>query len=417
MSEECSGSTSTKLKGATLALLIALALLVALAYLVYRLLDRPDLLFTYAVHAVVALVLLAVLSVAGFALFLHESRVTVLAGNGAHVATPIVRGVIDAATPPVYDTQNSTLPNYMPVKRSFNRLGGAELSYAFWLFKQNNIATDEVSTTSTLDDGLSPRDVVLLVKGDLTAASTRGLADVATSDVVIKAPLIKFDTSTDRLSVEFNTSDPHHIHGVTEGTVAPLPRGSKLPTTAAFASKVSIYGLNDPKFNARWFHVAVVLKDNDPTARLDRSIQTRIFVNGEPVFDKNVAGDLGADGAGATLRQNNGFLYLLPTVAFTQVGDDGKSTAATTAGANASVDGSPTGRLQVSLGTAAGPNPLNVRMADVWHYNYALEDGDVQKLYARGVTKQMAVVPKTVSTADDRAYLMSDPNAWRRVRD
>lgn len=402
-----------KTRGATLALLVALVILVALAVLVFHLLDRPDLLFTYAVHAVAALIVLTLLSIAGFALFLHESRVAVFEGNGARVATPVVRGVIDADTPPVFDTQNTVLPNYLPIKRSFNRLGGAELSYAFWVYKQNNIATDEASTTSTVDDGLSPRDVVLLVKGDLATSSTTGLTGGAMADVVIKSPLIKFDTSTDRLTVEFNTSDPNRVHGVVEGTVAATPKAVR-PTTAAFASKVSIFGLNDPKFNARWFHVAVVLKDNDPTSRIERTVQARIFVNGEPVFDKNVVGDIG--GAGVTMRQNNGFLYLMPTVPFMTT-KDGKAVPTTTAGAAASVDGSPTGNLLPSTGTAVGANKLNVRMADVWHFNYALEDAEVQKLHKRGVTQKTAVVPKTVSLADDKKYLMSDPNAWRRVRD
>jgi len=403
------------LRGATIAYLVALALVAALAFLVYRLLDRPDLLLTYAVHAAAALVVLTVLSVAGFALFKYEASAAVQQGHGARVATPVIRGVVDPGTPPVFDTQNKTVPNYLAVQRSFNRLGGAELSYAFWVYKANNIATVEDATTSTLDDGLAASDVVLLLKGDPATATTRGLTGAPSTDVVVKAPLIKFDRSTDRLTVEFNTSDPDHARGVVEGTVAPTPASAALPTTEAFASKVSIFGLNDPKFNARWFHVAVALKDNDPTSRTDRTIQVRFFVNGELVFDKNAVGSLA--GEGATLRQNNGFLYLLPTVSFLQKNADGTTTPTTTVGVNASVDNAPTGNLLPSTGTAAGANLVGVRLADVWHFNYAIEDAEVQRLYAKGVTQQTAVVPKTDSVADDKAYLMSDADAWRRVQE
>ena len=397
-----------RIRGATVALLIALLILVIVAAVVFYHLDRPDMLIIYLVHSLAALVVLAVLAFLGYYMFSKDARSSLLAGNGARVATPVVVGIIDMTSPPVFDTQNSLLPNYLPLKRSFNRLGGAELSYAFWVYKQNNIATTESSTTSMLDDGLSASDIVLLVKGDLRTAKTVGQSGRAMSDVVVKAPLIKFDTSTDRLTVEFNTSDPLHVNGVVEGTVAPSPAYAPRPTVASFASKVSIFGLNDPKFNARWFHVAVVLKDNDPSGRMDRNIHARIFVNGESVFDKNVVGDLA--GSGATLRQNNGFLHLLPKVSFT----DAAGAAVNTVDASSKVDGSPTGALAA---TGTGTHALNVKLADVFHYNYALDDADVLRLHARGVTKQEAVVKSSVSSDDQLKYKLSDPNAWRRVRD
>ena len=301
------------------ALVIALVIGVAtIAYAASLAFSNPALLGTQAVHAVGAIALLLVLAYIGLNLLFRESRSALLVGNGARVATPVAIGVIDVQSTgaPVFDTQNASLPNYVPIVRSFNRQGGAELSYAFWVFKAANLAsTEDVTALTNVDAGLSIQDLVLLVKGDPNKVGpTTSASGVTKHDVLAKAPLVKFDGSTDRLSVEFNTSATTHVDGLLEGQGA----GMTSTARAAYASKVSIYGLNDPKFNSRWFHVAVVLQDSDPALPFDRNILARIFVNGEPVFDRNVVGsvDLGGHG-GATLRQNNGFLHILPTLSWT----------------------------------------------------------------------------------------------------
>ena len=415
--DTATASTTASTTASRVSLVIALLLGVAAAVYALRLaFTDPALLVTQAVHAGAALALLLVLAFVGLNLLFRETRTALLVGNGARVSTPIAIGVVDAAV--VFDTQNKDLPNYVPIVRSFNRLGGAELSYAFWVFKAANLASNEGATAVTVDAGLTPSDVVLLVKGDPAKIGQTASASASATkyDVLVKAPLIKFDGSTDRLSVEFNTSEPSHVDGLLEGASA----SGSVAARAAYATKVSVYGLNDPKFNARWFHVAVVLKDSDPTNRLDRNIQARIFVNGESVFDRTVVGnvDLGGHGS-STLRQNNGFLYLLPTLAWTGAAN----AALKTSGPATRVDKLPTGKLFVDTSgvvvndplspKAATGNPLGVRLANVWHYNYALEDAEVQKLYAQGFTKKAAAVAAAAATANP--YPMSEPTAWERV--
>lgn len=405
----------------TWALTIAIAIAVAVAILASKLLAEGQgaLLMTYAVHAVAALILLGLLAFVGLYLLFSETRSALLVGNGTRIATPVAIGVVsDAAR---FDTQNELMPNHVAIARSFNRLGGAELSYAFWVYKRNNIETLETLETEAPDPGLDVQDVILLLKGDLKTALTAGHGTDASTkyDVLVKAPLVKFDRSTDRLTVEFNTSDPSRVNGVLEG--AGVGGAAALPARAAHATQVSVYGLNDPKFNARWFHVAVVLKDNDPESRRDRNIQARIFVNGEAVFDRNVVGTIdAATGGGATLRQNDGFLYLLPKASWTDA--NGSHTTLDTN--HAWVTTKPTGPLLKDASgnitqdsTASASQLVDVNLADVWHYNYALDDGEVKKLYARGVTKQAAAIGSPVpSTGEDNAYRMSEPTAWKRVQ-
>ena len=428
-----SGSGPTGGVGASrVALFIAAAIGVAVvAYSVRLAFADPALLATQAVHAAAALAVLAVLAFAGLNLLFKETRSALLVGNGARVATPVAIGVVDAvvAGAPVFDTQNKDLPNYVPIARSFNRLGGAELTYAFWVFKSANLGADEGAST-VVDAGLSQRDLVLLVKGDPTKVGTTATAAGTTKhDVLVKAPLVKFDGSTDRLSVEFNTSEPAHVDGLLEGASV---SSANLPRREAFATKVSVYGLNDPKFNARWFHVAVVLKDTDPSSRYDRNIQARVFVNGESVFDRTVVGRADLDGrGGATLRQNSGFLYLLPTVtwtvpAATVAGVATPAATLKTSCAGTRVSALPTGDLLTdasgnvinapdAAGATASGHALGVRLADVWHYNYALEDAEVQRLYAKGFTKKMAAISATAASATVNPYPMSEPTAWQRV--
>lgn len=405
----------------TWALGVAVLVAVGVAYVAAKLVaeGQTGLLWTYAVHAVAALVLLALMAFVGLYLLFSETRSALLVGNGTKIATPVAVGVVEAYAK--FDTQNQLMPNYVPIARSFNRLGGAELSYAFWVRKRNNVETLETSETAPADPGLDVQDIVLLLKGNKVTAKTTSQGAGTKFDVIVKAPLIKFDRSTDRLTVEFNTSDPTRVNGVLEG--ASVGGAASLPARAAHATQVSVYGLNDPKFNARWFHVAVVLKDNDPDARVDRNIQARIFVNGEAVFDRNVVGTIaaapGGGGGGATLRQNDGFLHLLPKVTWT---DGNGHSKATLDSANAWVTTSPTGPLKVdasgALVTSSDASKLvDVKLADVWHYNYALEDGDVKRLFARGVTHAAAAIGAAVpATSADDGYRMSEPSAWKRVQ-
>ena len=325
--------------------------------------------------------------------------------------TSIVVGVVDTITAPAagyaYDTQNTLLPNYMPISKSYNRLGGAELSYAFWRYKSARIFSTEMSTSTISDDGLKPTDTVILLKGNPLALTTPSHAGTKTTaktigDVITKCPLIKLDGSTDRLTVEFNTSDDNLVNGILEGAAV---GANQVPTRSAYASKVTVFGLNDPKFVKRWFHVAVVLRDNNPANDRDRHIQARVFINGENVFDQNVVGRLdGYSQAPTTLRQNNGFVYVLPTIDLPTT-PPSKTLSGDIQGTNDS-------------GAAAS---INLRIADVWHANYALDESDVEQMYKRGLTKQKASTPAsaldlTGGAKTDSQYTISDSTAWKKVQ-
>lgn len=351
-------------------------------------------------QALAAVVLVVVLALVGFYALFADTRKAILGGNGTRVKTSLVAGVIDASTAPAagytYDTQNELMPNYVPVRRSFNRLGGAELSYAFWMFKAERVLTTEAATSAWADDGLKATDAVLLLKGNPLLVATTSQAGRPIKDVITKCPLVKLDGSTDRLTVEFNTSEDRRPNDVVEG--ARVDTTKAVDTRSAYASKVSIFGLNDPKFVGRWFHVAVVLRDNDPVNDRNRHIQARIFVNGEGVFDRTVSGSIG-DAEPVTLRQNDGFVYVLPAIRL-----DATATHTTL-----------TGDIKTTPGGTAS---VNLRLADVWHANYALDEDEVKKLHQRGITKQKAAAPASLATAagGGSAFLLSDVNAWKRVQ-
>jgi hypothetical protein len=121
----------------------------------------------------------------------------------------VVDGWTDASTASgqSWSTINPWAKNYMPVKRSINRKGGAQFTYSFWI-QVNDVSAENVAGKTILLRG--DHRVYSWIKSaqrpaSMTDAVGPNPVTTKSTDVLIKCPRIRFGDTYDSLVVEFNT--------------------------------------------------------------------------------------------------------------------------------------------------------------------------------------------------------------------
>lgn len=229
-----------------------------------------------------------------------------------------------------WNTVNPSGLNYAPIMRSYNRKGGAQFSYSFWL-----------SLEDTSPQNVAGRDII--IRGDnrvYTYARTVTRQDsvlpsaterITVSDLVVKCPRIRFGDSFDTIIVELNT-----LHNPDEKIViAPNAAQSGDPTLRHNMLKLS---------QNKWALYTFTFEDNVAITDFEDGILVRFYMNDVQYHTARIR---------STLRQNIGNLYLMPT--------------------------------------REGEEPIkNARIGDLIYYNFALGPQQVQEIFARGPPRYMA---------------------------
>lgn len=209
----------------------------------------------------------------------HDSRVNVRDRQ----MTKIIDGYIEVPviTDTTYETLDARAKSFVALPRSFNRQGGAQFTYQFWIF---------------LDD-VSPSTVAgktILLRGDPKTYKWNDSSGTASQGVAITCPSISFGDSYDHVKIRFNTLDDI-------GTVYDTKSVSDDPAEDP-ASRRQLLKL----ISKKWVLFTVVFEDNLPISDFEDGLVLRFYVN-DVLYDH-------ATYAGKTLRQNNGQLILFPTL-------------------------------------------------------------------------------------------------------
>jgi hypothetical protein len=226
-----------------------------------------------------------------------------------------------------WSTSDPTSRHYAPLRRSYNRQGGAQFTYSFWLL---------LGDTSVAN----LRDRTLLLRGDPEQGSYEyhegGVAvpgGRVTESMLIKCPRIAFGANgLSSVVVEFNT-----LHRVREAVTFGSANSLKDPT--------SHKNLLPLTANA-WTLYTFTFEDRVAINEFENGILVRMYVNDALYRSRSVS---------STLRQNEGNLHLFPKPAATD---------------------------QAEVKQA--------RMGDVVYHNYAVSAEDVRRAFARGPPKHMA---------------------------
>ena len=285
---------------------------------------------------------------------------------------------------------------------SINQQGGAEMTYNFWLYKEdessvyggsNTLISDQldargmrsvggVNDNKTADAGLHMNDILLLLKGEKDVKLYQNMCGSMKKDIMVKCPLIKFDRGTDRITVQFNTYDG--TDAVEENTPDRVCTDNG---TGSWAKKTkfqfSVDGLNDANYNKKWFMVTVVLRDTTTEGiyPLRNKVNCRIYLNGLKMVDKYADGKLSAPlSSYSILRQNRSPLYVFPKMAMD-------------------------GRKPYEVSTKE-----KLKLAGGRYFNYSLDDNDVVALF-----KSKFEVKTVVTTVIDKPEFSDREETERRL--
>lgn len=198
--------------------------------------------------------------------------------------TLIIDGFIESSTVARkrFSTVNPYSPSFVPLPRAYNRLGGAQFSYTFWMFVGDSHRS-------------SVMNMPILLKGDnqeyiYEKRDRNGSRLLETkNNVAIKCPLIKFGNSFKDIILEFNTQDD-------------IDQQVNLTAVEHATDTTLRHNLLDLIQN-RWAFMAFTFEDNVPINDFENGIVIRFFINDILYYTHRVA---------STLRQNNGDLYLFP---------------------------------------------------------------------------------------------------------
>ena len=359
------------------------------------------------IQVFLAIVIVIILFISAVIVYNQEMVKAVRETGTIKKVTPIFKGIVDFkdSSDIAYDTLNPNAPNYINMGNSINQVSGAEYSYNFWLYIDNTgktIFADLPTNTAQIypDNGLNPPTTdlpfVLFMRGSNKVLEYNNQCSSKTTspepttnpsknykqDVLVKAPLVKFEHGGDVLTVEFNTlSSPDAVRSGSRNSCLDID------TNWYFINqyKIGLKGMSGASFSKQWFMVSIVLQDTLPSDPypLRNKIRSRIFVNSSLALDKYVVGKLGdsTNMSSTPLRINQGNVFVNPTL---------KS-----------------GTTNVSMSKISNANIANRQfmMADLTYYNYALESEEISSLFAAQFNKTYA--PQLSSVIPDSSYMDS----------
>ena len=335
------------------------------------------------VQIIIALILVIVLFVVAFYIYNTEYIKAIQTATQTRRAVEIFKGIKDLAinNDEKYETRDTTSPSYKDLRMSVNQKGGAEFSYNFWVYKDQNALNTNI-TEDTLskitDTGLRTDDIVLLLKGAKNTYTYKNLCGKEKTDLLIKCPAIKLQQRGKVLTVEVNTSSaPDGVHESSRNTCRDLSQDWKTRNSHL----VALDGLNGINFDKKWFMVSVIVQDVTPYDPLPfrNRVRVAIYINGVLELDRYIEGRLASMGDDATvIRQNNAPLFIAPKIAFDRFKEINAATSTPdyTAGKRAGLpDNFPEKALY---------------MADTTYYNYVLPEEEIKALFANKFSKNIA---------------------------
>jgi hypothetical protein len=195
-------------------------------------------------------------------------------------AVPIITGYGESSSlvGRTYNTVNRSLPNYLPINPSVNLKGGSSMSYSMWLFVG------------------SPQDAVnkcIFLRGDNerfiynVTDNSSGFTKTMNERVAF-CPMLSFGSSEMDFVLSFNT-----LNNINETLMI---SNKKSDNNVYRKNMLSL-------FSNKWFHVTVVMEDNQPLNDFENGILVRFYVN-DTLYQTGKYS--------SALKQNSGNLYIFP---------------------------------------------------------------------------------------------------------
>ena len=229
------------------------------------------------------------------------------------------------ATNRAWNTVNPQGKHYAGIRRSFNRRGGAQFSYSFWLYLEDTSQGNVGNKMLLLRGDSKPYSYDRITKEDTGTGTPQEVTKAIMDAVVVKAPLIRFGPTFDSLVIELNTmhnpNETIHVH-------SNAASGGDDPTLRYNMLKL---------MQRKWVLLTFSFEDNIAINDFENGIVVRTLVNDTLYHTGYIK---------STLRQNNGDVIVLPSNDDTTI--------------------------------------KNGRIGDVTYYNYAMSTLGVKEVFERG---------------------------------
>ena len=256
-----------------------------------------------------------------------------------------------------WSTINQDAANFVSLKRSYNRRGGAQFSYSFWM-----------QISKTTDDNVGERTILLRGDKDVykwarMTSTDPGFTTVGNatksetfSDLLVKSPRIRFGGSYGTFVVELNTlADPNakifigsNAAPTFDGTLVPADKAAKDPTLRHNALALT---------RGKWAMYTFTFEDHVAINDFEDGIMVRFYLNDTLYHTQALR---------SSMRQNYGDLYLMPTISAPKQ------------------QGFMSSQAILAQNEAEQSSVLNGTIGNLSYFNYALSMRDVHSMFRNG---------------------------------
>jgi len=362
------------------------------------------------IQIIISLIILLLMGYVAYNIYLIELKHMFKGNNDIRKEVDILTGIYDySLTEAKYNTVNKSHQYFIDIAPSINQEGGAEYSYNFWLYVDQNKITKLKEEEGNSEN---KKDIVLFFKGEkkfyyndngnyncnYNTETGSGGGRGKYVNLITKNPLVRINSDGTSLAIDYNnilSPDSYQNNSL-------YKKCNTLNKVDDWNEKnKNMLGIYDITFNNKWFMVTIVMKevaDNNNILTKNRAI-CKLYINGMLIFESKAETIYGGGGSSdniysATLKQNKSPFYINP-IFDEDVGVDKKGNI-------------PFFNISKSIyGESNDKRDIGniLKIADLKYYNYAISLDMITTIYRSGFTKEIVTAPTVTKVA--KHYLLS----------
>jgi len=311
-------------------------------------------------QVIISLIILLLMGYIGYNIFLIELQNMFKGENDIRKEISILNGTYDFSNSEVkYNTVDKSQFNFKDIKASINQEGGAEYSYNYWLF---------VDQDKLKNIGEGKKDIILFLKGEKilyynnkSNYNCSNTNSVNNPVLMTKNPLVRLSGDGTQIAVEFN-----NIYNTDSYQQGSMYKNCNKTSSSSSSNEwnnrnKNMLGVYDIEFNSKWFMVTIVMKevsDSNNVLSLNKAY-CKIYINGIKLLDKKVETKYNSEIYSATFKNNSSPFYINPLIDYK------------------------TPYERVTVGSV-------LKISDIKYYNYAINDDIITSLYNKGFNNNIA---------------------------
>ena len=349
---------------------------------------------------IISLIILLLMGYVAYNIYLIELRHMFKGNNDIRKSTEIFTGILDYNLGEgMFNTINKLHPYYIEMSPSINQQGGAEYSYNFWLYVDQNKLT---KLKESADAAPNKKDIVLFYKGEKIFYSNKNNYNCQYKNgnnyinLITKNPLVRINYDGTSMAIDYNnilSPDSYQNNSIYK------PCEFQSPNLDWHEKNKNMLGIYDITFNNKWFMVTIVIKevaDNNNILTKNRAL-CRLYINGMLIFENKVETMYNDDIYSATIKHNKSPFYVNPEF------DYGSSSVDVIK--NIPYFNIRTAKYDNGTGHFDERDKSNIlRVADLTYFNYAIEQDKITSIYRDGFRKELVVI---VKLTERKHYVLS----------